>query len=82
MGEGALFTCPADPDEVGKVEPDVWTAHTPQLVSAYGAGTAPDISVATADKEYHVAALVIDAATLALATKISGGVAALGTSKA
>ncbi len=72
------LSCPVDPDEVGLTEPDAWSlATTPVLVSEAGYSTIPVLNIA---KDYWVVLLVIDTATLAAATVISGGVACLCTS--
>jgi len=74
----AFLTCPVDPAEVGLEEPDGWTLDgTPVLVSAL-AKTA--IAVANPGKGYWVVGIVIDTATLAAATLISGGVSCVATS--
>jgi len=70
-----VFSCPVDPDEVAKTEPDGWTYHsgTVELVSASGAAA---LAVLNAGKDYFVVCLVADNATLASAVSISGGIGA------
>ena len=74
----AALTCPVDPAETDLEEPDGWTlAASPVLVSAATYGLIP---VANALKDYYAVLLVIDTATLAAATIISGGVSCVCTS--
>ena len=72
------LTCPVDPAETDLEEPDGWTlAASPVLVSA---GSYDSITVLNGGKAYWAVLIVIDTATLATATTISGGVSCEATS--
>jgi len=72
------FTCPVDPAEVAKTEPDGWTsAGVGVLVSA---GQIVDIDVSNTGKDYYVALIVGDTDDLATCTVLSGGVGVTCTS--
>lgn len=74
----AIATAPVDPDEEDKTEPNAWTIHALTTGTLLAAGV--EVVCQHIVKEYHVAVFAIDAASIATATKISGGVAAIGTS--
>lgn len=75
------FTCPVDPNQVGKLEPDGWTYQSGEieLVSALAAGS---YLCANSAKDYYVALLVANHAVLATATAIAGGIGLTCTSGA
>ncbi len=75
------FTCPVDPDEPGKTEPDGWTYHDPKVL-AVSAGTITHIIVQNTGKNYYFAALVLDQQLIANATIISGGIGVVAASGA
>jgi len=68
-----IFTCPVDPDEVAKTEPDGWTYQS-TVVELVSAGAAAALPVLNSGKDYYVACLVANHATLSSATIISGGI--------
>ena len=76
-----IFTCPVDPDEVAKTEPDGWTRRPGGAPNVFDAAQAA-IAVSNAAKDYYVACLVGDTADFAAATIISGGIGQTCTSGA
>jgi len=73
-----IATAPVDPNETDKEEPDVWTVHALTTATLLASGV--EVTCLNVAKQYHVAVFAIDAASIAAATKVSGGVSALGTS--
>jgi len=69
------FTCPVDPDEVAKTEPDGWTYHSGE-VEQVTTGAAGSFVVSNVAKDYHVVAIVADHVVLATAANYSGGIGA------
>ena len=68
------FTCPVDPAESGKEEPDGWTHHSSKFVLVSG-GTTVDLPTLNTEKAYHVVGIVGDTTDIATCTLISGGIA-------
>jgi len=72
------FSCPVDPDEVDKVQPDIWTYHEAVVVAvATEAASWPQFKIA---KDYYVVAILGDTDDITTCTKLSGGVAITATS--
>ncbi|GAH87113.1 unnamed protein product, partial [marine sediment metagenome] len=66
------FTCPVDPDQAGKTEPDAWTYHL-EDASTVATGTTGDLTVLNTEKAYHLVGIVTNEANFTIATAISGG---------
>lgn len=74
-----LFVAPVDPTETAKVEADLWTQTN--AVGHANDGVAKKVGTRPyANKDYYVAVILADTNSLATATKISGGVAAMSDS--
>ncbi len=72
----SLFSCPADPNEPGKTQPDCWTQQASAKISLIPNGPL-QLGFTFPDKLYFLAGLVGDShASFPAATKFSGGVVA------